>query len=260
MDQAPYRSIRAPDIGKEGLTVQRHKSAVGSMPVHRQADSRVERKAPSSIPRKPNVGRNYSRQLGDDHESLGHQMPYPTQAYVDHAYEKLSREGAGAIRSQRSLFQAPRSTSALKAPLPRPDGKRIERMSLVNQGPEQRSERVTLQPETNIKIIQTSKSFRTSDSLAERNSALELKKFKIRLSNPAQGGAVSAQMPTRFVSAAVASQYASGSMRTEQFRQVKSLVKPKMPIQAVQTSAGPVSEQHALPYSSSGIPRPWQGR
>lgn len=246
MSQQPYRSIRAPEAGKEGLTIQRHKSAVGSIPGHRAAESRVERQAPSSIPRKPNVGRNYSRQLDVDHESLGHQMPYPTQAYVDHAYEKLSREDAGAIRSQRSLFQAPRSTSALKAPPPRPGGKRVERMSLVNQAPEQRSERVVLQPATNIKIIQTSKSFRTSDSLAERNSALELKKFKIRLSNPAQGGAASAQVPARFVSAAVASQYASGSMRTEQFRQVKSLVKPKMPTQAVPSSAEPIPEQQAL--------------
>jgi hypothetical protein len=121
-------------------------------------------------------------------------VPYPTQAYVDHAYEKLSREDTGAIRSQRSLFQGPRSTSALKASLPRPGDTRIERVSLVNQAADQRTRRVVLQPETNIKIIQTSKSFRTSDSLAERNSALELKKFKIRLSNPGQGGAAASQM------------------------------------------------------------------
>lgn len=80
-------------------------------------------------------------------------MPYPTQAYVDHAYEKLSREDIGGIRSQRSLFQGPRSTSAIKPSLPRPGDKRMDRVSLVNQAPEQRSERVVLQPATNIKII-----------------------------------------------------------------------------------------------------------
>ena len=97
---------------------------------------------------------------------------------MDHAYEKLSREETGAIRSQRSLFQGPRSTSGINVSLiGRPGDKRIDRVSLVNQKPEQRSERVVIQPATNIKIIQTSKSFRTSDSLAERNSALELKKF-----------------------------------------------------------------------------------
>lgn len=132
MFQQPYRSIRVHEDGKEGSTAQRPKSAVGGLLGHRPADSRGERQAPSSIPRKPNVGRNYSRQLDADQGTSGHQLPYPTQAYVDHAYEKLAREDAGAIRSQRSLFQAPRSTSALKAPLPRPGGARMDRMSLVN--------------------------------------------------------------------------------------------------------------------------------
>jgi len=138
-------------------------------------ESRVSQPA---IPRKSNGARAYSSQIEEESDARDHQVPYPTQAYVDHAYEKLSREETGAIRSQRSLFQGPRSTSGINVSLiGRPGDKRIDRVSLVNQKPEQRSERVVIQPATNIKIIQTSKSFRTSDSLAERNSALELKKF-----------------------------------------------------------------------------------
>lgn len=164
------------------------------------------------------MARNYSSQIEEDSDTRDHQVPYPTQAYVDHAYEKLSREETGAIRSQRSLFQGPRSTSGIKISLIRPGDKRMDRVSLVNQKPEQHSERVVLQPATNIKIIQTSKSFRTSDSLAERNSALELKKFQIRLNNPGQLGSGSAQVQAHFVPVGSSAQHANNSMRAEHFR------------------------------------------
>lgn len=43
MDQAPYRSIRAPDFGKESMAAQRYTLAAGSTPARSSAGNRVER-------------------------------------------------------------------------------------------------------------------------------------------------------------------------------------------------------------------------
>ena len=149
MEAEPYRSIRASDLNKESSS-----SAAWNRPARYATGNRGERQGQPPIPCKPSVGsRPHSRQLDDDEVVRVLQVPYPTQAYVDHGYERLSKEESGAIRSQRSLFQAPRSTSAVKTSAPRPGDRRVDRVSIMKKAPEQRSERIILPPETNIKII-----------------------------------------------------------------------------------------------------------